>query len=136
MINLIENKKFVVNGKEHEITNVKFYPSKNIGQVGKVQGNLNIEIDGLFYMRMRVTTFRRKDGKVDTAVFGPSQEYDGKNYNQAGFTREANALLNRELVLLARHLYSIGDHEVQDQVGAFVDSAAEDIPENVLFNAM
>lgn len=129
-INLVENKTFEINGVQHYVSAAAFYPTQHIGTVGKVQGTLALEIDDLFYIRMRITTYQRKNGVIDSSAFGPSNEYEGKNYNQAGFTKDANLLINKALVELARDLY-VNNTTVNTTIGAFVTVDDSQVPNAV-----
>ena len=95
--------KFTYNGKEYSVTRASFYPTKNIFKEG-IQGTLSVEIDNLFYIRLKVTNFVR-DGQLQTAIFGPSQQYEDNWYTQADFSSQAKREIQSQLIDLAFQLY-------------------------------
>lgn len=94
---------FTHNGKEHQVTRASFYPTKDIFKEG-IQGTLSVEIDNLFYIRLKVTNFMR-DGQMQTAIFGPSQQYEDNWYTQADFSSQAKREIQSQLIDLAFQLY-------------------------------
>ena len=94
---------FTHNGKEYNVTRASFYPTKNIFKEG-IQGTLSVEIDNLFYIRLKVTNFMR-DGQLQTAIFGPSQQYEDNWYTQADFSSQAKREIQGQLIDLALRLY-------------------------------
>lgn len=94
---------FTHNGKEHQVTRASFYPTKDIFKEG-IQGTLSVEIDNLFYIRLKVTNFMR-DGQLQTAIFGPSQQYEDNWYTQADFSSQAKREIEGQLIDLALRLY-------------------------------
>lgn len=94
---------FTHNGKEHQVTRASFYPTKDIFQKG-IQGTLSVEIDNLFYIRLKVTNFMR-DGQLQTAIFGPSQKHGDEWYTQADFSAQAKREIQGQLIDLALRLY-------------------------------
>ena len=65
---------------------------------------MSVEIDNLFYIRLKVTNFVR-DGQLQTAIFGPSQQYEDNWYTQADFSSQAKREIEGQLIDLALRLY-------------------------------
>lgn len=94
---------FMYNGKEHQVTRANFFPTQDLFKEG-IQGTLSVEIDSLFYIRLKVTNLVR-DGQLQTVVFGPSQKYKDEWYTQADFSAQAKREIQHQLVDLAFQLY-------------------------------